>query len=545
LEALRGHRKPSYSCYNKALDTVLQWAYAVAESMCLQISLIKPWDDWNWNGDEIVHLPIVPASRPIPGSKNKSRYNIDIREYLTTTNNAVVGERLSSIIKKLPDDDQAKFRSHSEGSFDFRADTILESFRDLRYRPKANVTPGCPDAWLYPDETLHEKGGDCEDLAFLLAALLMAAGISGYCVRVALGSLHITLPDGKEQKHDHCWVMYQNEGAVWEILEPMTKVGGGSGKSRSTHGKQPAQKAEYIPHYVFNVDHLWQIHSRDLNKKMGFDDYCHSRQFWKKFDRSFAMGVHNSIYDLALGGKIPASAISAIKRKSLILDANILTYDPRDHFDNGYIPDSWARVNDRLAAFARNNNDWVSFGAAAHSIGDFYAHTSYCHFAVLQNAASPQGQAVVYSPDGVLVAPPQYTANPPDPSLPPFDLTSANFSVNDKLWAGTKQQAAAQWAGKLISGRYAQKYDPVATFWEGFTSLPLELTQATDYKTRGALPHHNEIAVDDQTIPSSHKLYRATANGQDDRQAFTNQFRWRKNTAVAHIQQVLAANYHP
>jgi hypothetical protein len=278
---------------------------------------------------------------------------------------------------------------------------------------------------------------------------------------------------------------------------------------------------------------------------MGFDDYCHSRRFWSKFDPSFAMGVHNSIYDLALGGKIPASAISAIKRKSLILDANILTYDPRDHFDNGYIPDGWDRVNSRLAAFQKDNTDWDSFGAAAHSIGDFYAHSSYVHFAVLQNAASPQGQAVVYSPSGALVASPQYTADAGDPSLPPFDLTSDAFSLNPYAWKGTKQAAAQQWAGKLISGRYAQKYDPKAGFFENFTSLPLALAQAADYNTRGALPHHNEIAVDDQNISAGHKLYRGTATGPADRQAFSNQFRWRKNTAVQHIQKVLADNYHP
>jgi hypothetical protein len=513
--------------------------------MCFQTSLVKSWDDWNWNGDEIVHLPIVPASRPIPGSKAKTRYNIDIREYLTTTNNAVVGERLSAIIKKLPTGDQSLFRSHSKNSFDFRADTVLESFRDLRYRPKANVTDHCPDAWLYPDETLAQGGGDCEDLAFLLAALLMAAGISGYCVRVALGSLHITLPDGKKQKHDHCWVMYQNEGAVWEILEPMTKVGGRSGKSRSRPARQLAQKLEYVPHFVFNVDHLWLVHSRDISKNVKFNEYCQSRRFWDKFDPSFAAGVHNTIFDQALGSKIPAVALSAIKRKSLWLDANILTYDPRDHFDNGYIPESWDRVNTRLAAFSKDNTDWGSFGAAVHSIGDFYAHSSYVHFAVLQNSAAAQGQAVVYGPGVKLVAPPQYTANPADPSLPLFDLTSAAFSLNDELWKGTKQQAAAQWAGKLISGRYAQKYDPVATFWEGFTSIPTALAQAADYNTRGALPHHNEIAVDDQNISGSHKLYRATANGPDDRQGFANQFRWRKNTAIQHIQKALLDNYHP
>jgi hypothetical protein len=339
--------------------------------------------------------------------------------------------------------------------------------------------------------------------------------------------------------------MYQNERAIWEILEPMTKVGGRSGKLRSGSTRQLAQKVEYIPHYVFNIDHLWQIHSRDFNRSTGFQDYCQERRFWNKFDPGFAAGVHNTIYDQALGAKIPADALSAIKRKSLWLDANILTYDPRDHFDNGYISEGWDRVNSRLAAFARNNNDWDSFGAAVHSIGDFYAHTSYVHFAVLQNAASPEGQAVVYSPGGNLVASPQYTANPADPSLPPFDLTSDAFSLNPALWKGTKQQAAAQWAGKLISGRYAQKYDPKAGFFEGFTSLPLDLAQAADYNTRGALPHHNEIAVDDQTITPDHKLYRATASGPDDRQAFDNQFRWRKNTAVQHIQNALSDNYHP
>ena len=121
--------------------------------MCLQTSLITPWHDWNWNGDEILHKPIVPASRPIPGAKTKKvRYHIDVREYLTTTSNAVVGERLDRIIRKLPADDQSRFRSKSAGSFDFRADTILESFGDLKYLANANVTARCPDAWLYPDD---------------------------------------------------------------------------------------------------------------------------------------------------------------------------------------------------------------------------------------------------------------------------------------------------------------------------------------------------------------------------------------------------------
>jgi hypothetical protein len=509
--------------------------------MCLQSSLVTPWDDWNWDGDEIVYKPIIPASRTIPNTRK--RYPIDIREFLTTTDNAVVGDYLGRLVSRLPASDQSRFRSRSRGSFDFRADVILESFTKLRYLHQANQAGRFPDAWLYPDETLAQGGGDCEDLAFLLAALLLASGVSRYCVRVALGSLDIIQADGSRQRHDHCWVMYQDEAAVWELLEPLTAVGARAGKHTLRTVQRQTQRLEYTPHYVFNADHLWQIHSREFRRDRPFPDYCHDRKFWNRFDPGFAAGVHNTIYDQALGGRIPDSALRAIRRKSLWLDANILAYDPLDHFDDGYGPQGWARVNARLASFRKDNSDWGSFGAAAHAIGDFYAHTSYVHFAELENLGSQSGQAAVYEPDAGLVAPPQYTSVPADPSLPPFDLTSNVFSMNPELWKGTKQQAAQQWAGKLISGRYAQKYDPVAGFWEGFTSIPIALAQAPDFNTRGALPHHNEIAVDAPAMGKQHRLYRSVSSGPADRQAFANQFRWRRNTAIRHVQKALLDNF--
>jgi hypothetical protein len=225
------------------------------------------------------------------------------------------------------------------------------------------------------------------------------------------------------------------------------------------------------------------------------------------------------------------------------LDANIFTYDPRDHFDNGFIPDGWAVANSRLANFKADNSDWGSFGKAGHAIADFYAHSSYLHFAQLQDAASDAGQAAAYDAGGALVAPPGYTATPPDPSLPPFDLTSAKFSVNPNLWKGTKPDAANQWAGKLISGRYAQKYDPKATFFEGFTGIPISLAGAPDFAVRGSLPHHDEIAVDAATPGKRHQLYSPGGSGLDDRQAYANQFRWRVNTAIQHIKQSFLDNW--
>ncbi len=511
--------------------------------MCLQTSAVTPWHDWNWSGDEIVYQPIIPASRTIPGTKR--RYPIDIREFLTTRDNAVVNQKLGLLIDRLPVADQAHFRSHARGSFDFRVDAVLDYVGTLRYRRAANKTGKGPDAWLYPDETLAQGGGDCEDLAFLLAALLMAAGVTSYCVRVALGELEIVLPDGRRQKHDHCWVMYQNESGIWEILEPLRAVAAGPAKASTRAARRLAQSVEYIPHYVFNADHLWIIRSREPSRRQAFDRYCRTRSFWKKFDPSFAAGVHNTIFDQALAGLVPAAALRTIKRKSLWLDANIFSYDPRDHFDNGYIDQGWAVANSRLAQFNKDNADWDSFGAAAHAIGDFYAHSSYLHFAALQNPSRDQGRADIYTPGAGLVAPPEYTATGADPSLPPFDLTSNTFSMNTNLWKGTKAQAARQWAGKLISGRYAQKYDPVATFWEGFTSIPTALAQAPGFAARGSLPHHDEIAVDDRAMGKRHKLYQSTSSGPADRRAFANQFRWRVNTAVQHVRQALQDNYHP
>src|SRR5262249_43513014 len=92
--------------------------------MCMQKSAVLPWDSYNWSGDEIIPSPIIRASRPVPGT-NK-RYNIDIREFLTTTNNAVVHQYLDELIHGLPQDEQALFRSHSPGSFDLRTDKVVQ-----------------------------------------------------------------------------------------------------------------------------------------------------------------------------------------------------------------------------------------------------------------------------------------------------------------------------------------------------------------------------------------------------------------------------------
>ncbi len=500
--------------------------------MCVQKSAVMPWDSWNWSGDQIIPTPIIRASRNIPGTSK--RYDIDIREFLTTTNNAVVHRHLGELIRQLSASDQALFRSHSPGSFDLRADKVVAFVSTLKYKAPANREKRAPEAWLFPDETLSQRHGDCEDLALVLAALLLAAGISGYCVRVALGALHLTQSDGKILKHDHCWVMYQNERGVWEVLEPLHLTATVKAKAKLPGKFRPVPRTEYVPHFVFNTDHLWQIDTQHSKDRPHFLDYCHQRRFWNKFDPSFAASVHRDIIDEALGTMgLPDGAIAAMKRESLYLDANILTYDPRDHFDNGYIDAGWEVVNERLDDFRTNQTRWSSFGAAAHGIADFYAHSSYAHFAPMKN-----GFIVPYEPGQPLQVEPGYTSTPADPALPAFDLTSDKFSINTEEWNGTHQQAAAIWKGKLISGRYAQRYDPKATFWEGFTSIPQSLASQPGFKLRGSLPHHNEIAVDELARPRKHALYADGPAAPSDRHNYQNQFQWRKQAAVQHIASI-------
>src|ERR1051326_7621219 len=109
--------------------------------MCLQKSSVAPWDSWNWAGDKIVPTPIVNASRPVAGTKK--RYDIDIREFLTTVNNAVVHEHLGKLTDSLPANEQALFRSHSPNSFDFRADKVVEFVSQLKYIPPKSISKRC------------------------------------------------------------------------------------------------------------------------------------------------------------------------------------------------------------------------------------------------------------------------------------------------------------------------------------------------------------------------------------------------------------------
>lgn len=483
--------------------------------MCFTLSRLITTGRWNWEGDEIVYRPVICGARRTPNKKIS--YEIDIREFLTTKDNEVVASTIGSAVGDLQPLEQARFRSRKPGSFDYRVQVIMRYFlKHFRYIPGKKRN----DYWLFPDETIAEKGGDCEDRAILLAALLLASGVSGYVIRVALGRLYDA--ENSESK-DHAWVMYRNEDGKWMCLEPLLLSKEAKDASRRLTARKTVPRPvqyEYIPYFVFNDSHLWAMKNNTDIPSLA--DYICGRKFWEHFDPKYAWWVHNDIFDLTLGD-MDAADLFYVKACSLALDT-VASYDPREHFDNGYIKEGWNLVRENL-----DQKDLNSLTYGLHAIADFYSHTSYAEFAPHEDG----GKRIRLYKDSLL----SQLNSEYDAGL--FDLNdSSRFSVNPHYYEGNDRTKAVAYCEqqKIISGRFAQPRDPSQTFLEqNFVYIPYDLRQAPDFPDRGSFPHHNEMAVDgplreDEPLPEGHKLYPTP-------EAYQEQFDLRFDAAKRHVTQ--------
>lgn len=199
----------------------------------------------NWAGDAIVRDMIVPDKRAVLGNSS-IRIPTDIRAWLSSTKSEVIHLALQEI--GLPD-------TRAAGTFDQRAWRIWDYVaRSVEYVADKQSC-GLEDFWLFPEETLMLHKGDCEDSSFLLAALLLASGVSEHCVRVSLGS--VASPDGP---YGHAWVVYQNEAGEWCLLESTLD----SVPSRLVPADpfvQPSSQYRYQPMFCMNASHLWSMGS--------------------------------------------------------------------------------------------------------------------------------------------------------------------------------------------------------------------------------------------------------------------------------------------
>jgi hypothetical protein len=303
------------------------------------------------------------------GDKTIYHYDIDVREFLSIEKNAVIKKLVKSLIRSLPEEERSRFYTSDPGNRDFRVKCCQRYLSRFSYRP----SKGKYDTWQFPEETIVLKSGDCEDFAFLPAAMVEACDISPYCFRVVFGS--VTDYSGpRPRSWDHAWLTYHDEYGAWQIIEPIQFVKYVKPKAAKTKGSvvQPQfTDTEYRPHYVFNRDHLWRVRSNDTAIRTDFVPYINERNYFNKFHPFFAASVHNDIFDQALS-KLSWFTRERIKAVSLYVDVNTASYDPRDHFDFAYVNESWQRVQSRLA-----KGTLTDFALAAHAIADFYAHSLY------------------------------------------------------------------------------------------------------------------------------------------------------------------------
>jgi hypothetical protein len=138
---------------------------------------------YNWEGDMILQNTIIEDKRFVIGDETR-QIRTDIREWISFEDNNI----MKGILKDLAKDKGLPI-SRNPGDFDKRA-MIVWNFiaKNIKYVHDSERQRK-EDFWLFPPEihTLHK--GDCEDGSFLLASLLIASGISPFCVRVALGEV--------------------------------------------------------------------------------------------------------------------------------------------------------------------------------------------------------------------------------------------------------------------------------------------------------------------------------------------------------------------
>lgn len=77
-------------------------------------------------------------------------------------------------------------------------------------RPRLNIS--LLEHWKFPEETAHDRAGDCEDTSILLCSLLRAAGIEGAWVNV--GTVKIN-----GQYAGHAWVTWGEPGEPEYLFE--------------------------------------------------------------------------------------------------------------------------------------------------------------------------------------------------------------------------------------------------------------------------------------------------------------------------------------
>ena len=117
----------------------------LGDGMCFSSSRISRLRRWNWDGERIIHESIVPSSRPVV-MQQKGWYDIDVREFLVSENNAIMRRTLQNDVKKFIEKFEGAswelFLSRNPGSFDLRSYVITQFVSEkIEYRESVGLDP--------------------------------------------------------------------------------------------------------------------------------------------------------------------------------------------------------------------------------------------------------------------------------------------------------------------------------------------------------------------------------------------------------------------
>ena len=145
------------------------------------LCLAKRFDKrWYWQN-------VMPKAVILEDARGKHR--IDIRNFFVNPNTFEL-QQVAAQFKRVP-----------EWKRVFRLKEWVK--RNIKAKPEKG------EFWKFPFETLRDKEGDCEDLAILLANLLIASGIEAWRVRLCAG---------KTKAGPHVWVEWF-DGDAWRNLD--------------------------------------------------------------------------------------------------------------------------------------------------------------------------------------------------------------------------------------------------------------------------------------------------------------------------------------
>lgn len=209
------------------------------------------------DGLVIVQDCVVPASRSVSAGSRSVTYDLDIRELAigrAENLRRVIDEGIPQLIRVLPRASVVRFRSRGPGAFDHRMDVIAAYVgSEIRFEARARSA----FSWQLPEETLALRTGDSCERASLMAAMARAAGISSYCLRVAIGTLRLAGPEPGD--HPHVWLEYRTERGRWTIVEPLDPLGEMNAAADKPVHPPKGEAIAYVPQFFFNEAHVWTL----------------------------------------------------------------------------------------------------------------------------------------------------------------------------------------------------------------------------------------------------------------------------------------------